>query len=45
MKYLIKSKSDKENYTIDFKHKSEIRHWIINHLDLSKKWKIKQVGK
>lgn len=32
----------KENYIIQAKNSSEARHWIINHLDLSLNWTIKE---
>ena len=31
-----------ENYVIQAKDLIEARHWIINHLDLSLNWSVKQ---
>ncbi len=43
--YIIWNKKDDEHYVINFKHGADCRHWVINHLDLSKEWsyKIKDV--
>ena len=39
-KYHITNKQDSENYIVELKDRVEVRHWIINHLDLSKDWSI-----
>lgn len=38
--YLIINKlpKDGEAYFMEFESMSDAKHWIINHLDLSKKW-------
>ncbi len=36
----IKNMKDKETYTKDFNSVDEAKNWVINHLDLSKDWKI-----
>tara|TARA_Y100001937_G_C7054922_1_gene300921 strand:- start:75 stop:305 length:231 start_codon:yes stop_codon:yes gene_type:complete len=41
-KYHITNKQDSENYIVELKDKVEVRHWIINHLDLSKDWHIEK---
>ena len=38
--FLINNEKDNEHYIREFKDSSEARHWIINHLDLSKGWTI-----
>ena len=38
-KYMIENDKDDEVYFKKFKSSNECRHWIINHLDLSKNWK------
>jgi len=40
-KYVMTNNQDAERYIVDCKDTTEARHWIINHLDLSKKWEIK----
>jgi hypothetical protein len=40
MKYIITNKKDNEHYYLKSKDSNEARHWVINHLDLSKEWKI-----
>ena len=39
MKYIIANNKDNEKYYKKFKSSVDCRHWIINHLDLSKEWK------
>ena len=41
-KYHFTNKQDSENYIVELKDKSEIRHWIINHLDISKEWNVEE---
>ena len=36
--YVITNKKDKEKYTKVLDSIQDARHWIINHLDLSKEW-------
>ena len=38
----IKNKKDNETYTKDFNSVNDAECWVINHLDLSKNWEIKQ---
>ena len=40
MKYTIINEKDNKKYIKKFKDSFEARHWIINTLDLSKKWSI-----
>jgi hypothetical protein len=42
IKYVITNNQDKERFVVDCKNSIEARHWIINHLDLSKNWNIKE---
>ena len=40
--YLITNSKDiRDHFEKNFPNTEEARHWIINHLDLSKKWKLK----
>ena len=42
IKYVITNTEDKyESHSAYCKDMTDVRHWIINHLDLSKKWEIK----
>ncbi len=36
--YIITNDKDNERYERDFANENQCRHWIINHLDLSKNW-------
>ena len=38
--YLITNNKDNEHYKIKLENLDSVRHWIINHLDLSKGWTI-----
>lgn len=38
--FLINNNKDNEYYLKEFNNSSEARHFIINHLDLSKEWNI-----
>ena len=40
-KYWITNNEDSESYNKEFENSTEARHWIINHLDLSKIWNVK----
>lgn len=40
---LITNEKDEEQYKREFENLTEARHWIINHLDLSKRWSITQI--
>ena len=40
MKYVIKNNKDNELYIKDFASFLDCKHWVINTLDLSKKWVI-----
>jgi len=33
---------DAERFVIDCEDSTEARHWVINHVDLSKEWNIKE---
>ncbi len=37
-RYLIFNSKDDEQFKKEFEYNDEVRHWIINHLDLSKEW-------
>lgn len=37
--HYIFNEKDNENYTKEFSNLTELRHWIINHLDQSKRWR------
>ena len=41
-KYHFTNKQDSENYVVELKDKGDIRHWIINHLDISKDWHVEK---
>ena len=41
-KYLYTNSNDNEKYIVELKDKGEIRHWMINHLDLSKDWHVEE---
>ena len=41
-KYIMTNNQDAERYHIDCKDSTEARHWVINHVDLSKEWNIKK---
>ena len=44
--YLITNSKDiRDHFEKDFSNTEEARHWIINHLDISKEWKITQATK
>lgn len=36
--YIITNNKDNETYNKAFINETEARHWIINHLDMSKEW-------
>ena len=38
--YLINNDKDNEHYLKEFNNSADARHFIINHLDLSKNWRI-----
>jgi len=38
MKYLFTNNQDSEEFIYELKNKEDVRHWIINHLDISKEW-------
>ena len=44
MELRITNDKDNENYTKHFKNYSECKEWIYNHLDLSKKWSVKDIS-
>ena len=44
-KYLYTNSKDNEKYIVELKDKGEIRHWMINHLDLSKDWHVEELLK
>ena len=37
---LVITSADYQEYEKQFENVTEARHWVINHLDLSKDWKI-----
>ena len=39
-KMTIKNMKDNETYTKDFNSVDDAKNWVINHLDLSKDWKV-----
>lgn len=39
--YSLINEHDDESYRHVFDDETEARHWVINHLDLSKNWSIK----
>jgi hypothetical protein len=39
-KMTIKNMKDNENYIKSFNTVDEAKQWVINHLDLSKDWKV-----
>jgi hypothetical protein len=41
-KYAITNIKDAERHLIDCEHTADARQWIVNHLDLSKGWNIKE---
>lgn len=41
--YTIEAKIGTESYLKEFKDDTEARHWVINHLDLSREWMILRV--
>ena len=43
-KYIITNNKDNESYKVKLENLDYVRHWIINHLDLSKKWNVKLLG-
>ena len=38
--YLINNDKDNEYYLKEFNNYSDARHFVINHLDLSKNWRV-----
>tara|TARA_Y100000592_G_C5385322_1_gene275463 strand:+ start:719 stop:889 length:171 start_codon:yes stop_codon:yes gene_type:complete len=38
--FLINNKQDNEYYLKEFENSEQARHFVINHLDLSKDWRI-----
>ena len=41
-KYIMTNNQDAERFVVDCKDGTEARHWVINHVDLSKEWNIKE---
>ena len=41
-KYIMTNNQDAERFVVDCKDGTEARHWVINHVDLSKEWNIKK---
>lgn len=41
-KYIIQNKEQTYTYTIECESIQDVRHWIINHLNLSIAWNIKE---
>ena len=41
-KYVMTNNQDAERFVVDCKDGTEARHWVINHVDLSKEWNIKE---
>lgn len=41
-KYYIHNKQQTESYTVELNSIEDARHWIINHLNISQKWVIKE---
>ena len=41
-KYVMTNNQDAERFIVDCKDGTEARHWIINNVDLSKEWNIKE---
>jgi len=41
-KYIMTNNQDTERFVIDCKDSTEAKHWVINHVDLSKEWNIKE---
>ena len=41
-KYIMTNNQDAERFVVDCKDSTEARHWVINHVDLSKEWNIKE---
>lgn len=41
-KYIMTNNQDTERFVVDCKDSTEARHWVINHVDLSKEWNIKE---
>ena len=39
-KYLVTNKKDNEGYLIKADDFQEVNTWVVNHLDLSKKWSV-----
>jgi len=44
MNLLITNEKDNESYEKQFNSYTDARNWIINHLDLSKKWSCTDMG-
>ena len=42
MKYLYTNKQDDEKFIVELESKDDIRHWMINHLDISKDWHVEK---
>jgi hypothetical protein len=40
MKFLLINYQDRQRFIKDFENEHEARHFVINHLDLSKQWNI-----
>ena len=41
-KYVMTNNQDAKRFIVDCKDGTEARHWVINHVDLSKEWNIKE---
>ena len=41
-KYIMTNNQDTERFVVDCKDSTEAKHWVINHVDLSKEWNIKE---
>jgi hypothetical protein len=41
IKYVITNDKDAERYIKSLNNYDDARHWVINHLDMSKQWTIK----
>lgn len=41
--YTLTNEKDTEEFTREFVDATQARHWIINHLDLSKNWHLLRI--
>ena len=42
-KFSLTNKKNAKKFTIKRKNYDEAKHWLINHLDLSEEWTIKEI--